>query len=173
MSVYSKNVSLKLTHAYKAGTNAGATATISAVSGKRIHLESIHGFNDAATIIEVRNALSGTVATSSGDATVTGTGTAFTTELEAGDTIRVTDTGEILVVSSITSDTSLEATANSSNNEASSAAVRLIAEFKPAAAGNINLAINGAIYGSVGKALDIALLSSTADCAVTAVGYTL
>jgi|TARA_Y100000310_G_scaffold90528_2_gene87817 hypothetical protein len=173
MSLFGKNVSVKLASVYKAGTNAGATATLLAVSGKTIYLESISGFNDAAAIIEVRNSLTGTIAITNTDATITGTGTAFTTELIVGDTIRHTDSAEVFIVDSITNDTSLEATVAASSTDASSAAVRLVAEFKPAAAGNINIVVGGSLFGSRGTTLDVALLSSTADCSITATGYTL
>lgn len=165
---------------YKAGTNAGATASIAAVSGKQIYLNSIHGFTDQSTIIEIRNDLTGTLSTTSGDATVTGTGTSFTSELEVGQAVRVTDTSEVLYVSSITSDTEFEATANSSNNEASSAAVVLHAEVKPyyddtwtADEALINYQFGGGIRSSKGKALDVVILASTANCAINAIGFTL
>jgi hypothetical protein len=173
MSLFSKNLSVKLASKYKAGTNAGASISLTAVSGKSIFLESINGFNDAATIIEVRNDLTGTIAIANTDATITGTGTFFTKELSVGNTIRHTDSGQVFEVLSIASDTSLEATTNASSTDVSSAAVRLIAEFKPSAAGNINITVGGAMWSSSGKALDIALLTSTADCSITATGYTL
>jgi hypothetical protein len=173
MSLYSKNVSVKLAHKYTAGTNAGATSTLPVVTGKRIYLESINGFNDAATIIEVRNDLTGTVATANTDETVTGTGTLFTKELEVGDTVRIQTTNEILIVDSITSDTSFEATVASGNTASGKVCTRLVAEFKPSAAGNINIQVGGGLYSSTSRALDVVMLASTADCALTAVGYTL
>ena len=54
---------------------------------------------------------SGTITTGTGTTTVTGSSTSFTTQVKAGDTIRVGDTA-IGVVSSVTNDTSLELTAN-------------------------------------------------------------
>lgn len=54
--------------------------------------------------------LTGTVATTDTDATVTGTGTKFTTELIVGDYITIADVGTKQVLS-IASDTSLELTA--------------------------------------------------------------
>jgi len=54
---------------------------------------------------------SGTITTGTGTTTVTGSSTSFTTQVKAGDTIRVGNTA-IGVVSSVTNDTSLELTAN-------------------------------------------------------------
>lgn len=62
----------------------------------------------------VVHAGTGTAATTSSDATVTGTGTAFLTEIEVGDIITIGSvTGEVL---SVASDTSLELTANAASS---------------------------------------------------------
>lgn len=156
---------------YAPGAGSGCTATLTPDSDKRAYLSYIFGFNDEAAVIEVRNALTGTLSTTSGDATVTGTGTLFLSELEPGDSIRVTDTSEVLVVSSITDDTHFEATANSGSNEASSAAVRMLAEFSTVANAPLDIQVNGALWSSYGKPLTIALLSSTSDCSLTVTGY--
>jgi hypothetical protein len=80
----------------------------------------------------VKHTLTGTVATSSGDATVTGTGTAFSTELAADDSILIGSTA--YTVLSITSDTSLELTANAAAT-ASAQTLKLVAaageDFRP------------------------------------------
>lgn len=155
------------------GTTAGCTVTLNAVTGKRLYLDSIHGFNDKKSVLEIRNDLTGTVSTTTGDATVTGTGTLFLTELVVGDTIRVTDTSEVLKVLSIASNTSLEATTNASNNEASSALVRLIARQITGVDEAIDYHCNGALWSSIGKSLTVALLTSTADCSLTVTGFNL
>lgn len=155
------------------GTNAGCTVTLNAVSGKRTYLDSIHGFNDKKSVLEIRNDLTGTVSTTTGDATVTGTNTLFLTELVVGDTIRVTDTSEVLKVLSIASNTSLEATTNASNNEASSALVRLIARQITVTNETIDYHCNGAMWSSIGKSLTVDLLTSTADCSLTVTGFNL
>ncbi len=54
----------------------------------------------------------GTVSVTNGDATVTGTGTAFSANVNAGDRFRVDGDDTSYVVSSITNDTSLELTTN-------------------------------------------------------------
>ena len=174
MSLFNKgNASPKQLTKYKAGTTTGAEVSLTAVTGKRIYLESLMGFADVATIIEVRNDLTGTLATTNTDATVTGTSTLFTTELVVGDTIRIGVTNEILEVLSITSNTSLEATTNSGFSQATTASERIIGEYKLAAAGNIAIPVGGAFYSSVGRGLDVKILTSTADCAITASGYSL
>jgi len=155
------------------GTNAGCTVTLNAVTGKRLYLDSINGFNDKKSVLEIRNDLTGTVSTTTGDATVTGTGTLFLTELVVGDTIRVTDTSEVLKVLSIASNTSLEATTNASNNEASSALVRLINRQITEVDKPFNFNCGGAMWSSIGKSLTVALLTSTADCSLTVTGFNL
>lgn len=62
----------------------------------------------------------GTIATTDTDATVTGTGTAFTTELAVGYKVK-TAGGQILEVDSITDDTHFEATAAATADEATAA----------------------------------------------------
>jgi hypothetical protein len=160
---------------YAAGTTLGASVVLTPDSDKRIYLAHIFGFTDSVNpaIVEVSNALTGTVSTSLGSPTVTGTGTNFTNELEVGDTIRITDTSEVLVVLSITSNTVLTATTNSANNELSSAAVRLIAEFSTEVSKNFNEKIDKNLWGSYGKAVTVALSASVADCAITASAFNL
>jgi hypothetical protein len=69
--------------------------------------------------------LTGTVDTTSGDATVTGTGTAFDTELAVGDIINIVGITGNLQVASIASATSLELTANASATVAGAAATQI------------------------------------------------
>ncbi len=61
-----------------------------------------------------------TVATTETSATVVGTGTAFLSDIVAGDIITIVDTGETKTVKSVTDDTHLVADSAFSNNETSS-----------------------------------------------------
>lgn len=58
--------------------------------------------------------LAGTVATTSGSTTITGTGTAFNTDFAEGDVIEI-DGGDTLTIASVASATSMTATANASS----------------------------------------------------------
>ena len=89
-------------------------------------------------------ALTGTLATTAGSATVTGAATAFTTELKVGDVIRIDDTGETLKVTAIASATSLTVDQVAENTEASSTGTRIngrAAGFTLGADGDVN--VNG------------------------------
>lgn len=66
--------------------------------------------------------LTGTVAVTAGANTVTGTSSAFLTEVKKGDIIRVTDTGESRLVRDVLSDTSLTVFDDWDTTDASSAA---------------------------------------------------
>jgi hypothetical protein len=75
---------------------------------------------------EVTYVLTGTVAKTASSPTITGTGTAFTSQLRAGDEIVVPGTAnERLVVQSITSDTSLTTTTNAANTATGQTASRV------------------------------------------------
>lgn len=63
----------------------------------------------------------GTIAVTNADATVTGTGTTFTDDLQVNDTIQIDGTKEVLRVLSITSDTELEATSTAVTSKSGSA----------------------------------------------------
>lgn len=76
---------------------------------------------------EILVALTGTVAKTNGSATLTGTGTAFTTELSVGMVISVPGGAtERAIVSAIASDTSLTVTANFANTSSGQTASRVI-----------------------------------------------
>lgn len=64
--------------------------------------------------------LTGTIATTSGSATITGTSTTFTTDYAAGDRIVITN-GDTLTLSSVTNNTTMTATANASTTVSGSA----------------------------------------------------
>ena len=64
---------------------------------------------------------SGTIATTAGSTAIVGTGTTFTTELQVGSVLYVTDTSESQVVKSITDDTNLTVGAAFGQTDASSA----------------------------------------------------
>lgn len=68
----------------------------------------------------LKTTITGTVATSSGSATLTGTGTSFTADLRVGSNIRVVDTTEVFRVMAIASDTSLTLDRNAGSTDASS-----------------------------------------------------
>jgi hypothetical protein len=155
----------------KVGTNAGVTATLAGISGSKIKLVAAIGESDLLTNVEIRKELTGLVSTANGDATVTGTGTLFLTELAAGDKVRITDTGELLTVLSVTNNLAFEATANSGSTEASSKIYKI--EDITAAAANAPVLpwlIPGLIESISGLGLQVALLSSTTDCHLTAYG---
>lgn len=78
---------------------------------------------DTATLLQslsIGATPTGTVSTTSGSATITGTNTIFT-DLRPGQQIIISDTSEVLTILSIASATSMSATANAANTEASSA----------------------------------------------------
>lgn len=64
--------------------------------------------------------LTGTVSVSSACNVITGSGTAFTTQLKAGDNVQIADTSEIKKVLSVTNNTSLILTSVISSSDASS-----------------------------------------------------
>lgn len=157
------------------GTNAGCSITLSAVAGRQRYLDTCTGFTDkvGGSVIEARTALTGTLSTTVGDATVTGTNTLFTTELEAGRLIRITDTSEYLTVLSITDATHFEATATSGSNEASSGAFMIAGRTSVDTANeNFNWTPQGAVKSVAGQALTVVILESTAACFANGVGFT-
>lgn len=68
-----------------------------------------------------KKTIAGTVAVTSGSATLTGTGTSFTTDIRRHSNIRITDTGEIYRVLEVASDTSATLDRNVTTTDASSA----------------------------------------------------
>jgi len=146
------------------GTNAGVICTLAGVTGSKLKLADIIGESDANTVVEIRKELTGTVSTAVGDATVTGTGTLFTTELAAGNQVRITDTGELLTVSSVTTALAFEATGNSGNNEASSKIYKIVAKFSILASDKMPDITPGMIESISGLGLQVAILTSTTDC---------
>lgn len=95
------------------------------------------------TAIPAKTAITGTVATSSGSAILTGTGTLFTSDLAVGDSI-VIGSGQAYFVSSIESDTSLTLT-QSVTSTASGLAVKK--DVVPTDAEFV-------VFSSIGKILD-------------------
>ena len=158
---------------YAAGTTGGCSVTLTPDSDKCVYLHSIWGFNDQANIIEIRNALTGTVSTTNTSAAVVGVGTKFLSELSPGDTIRVATSLEVLEVSSIADDTHLTTVAASGSTQATKAIVRLIAEIGTPTEVNhpISHFINKGLWGSRGKALTCQIIDSLADCSLTVTGY--
>lgn len=130
------------------------SSSISSSANSPTILKGVCGSNGAgATELIITAKLTGTVSTTSGDATVTGTGTSFTSELEVGDWVYIDDTGELLKVSSITNDTSFEATANSSNNEASSASGEILLKLSVEASKSFNHDLEGFAVAPPGQDL--------------------
>lgn len=153
----------------KFGTTDGASITVPAVTGKHIYIGAIHGATDLnQCTIEMTSPLSGTLSTASGDATVTGTGTDFINELYVGACVKVSDTSEILYVSSITDATHFEATANSNNDEASSSAILFMFSGEYSR-GNIDAHFaNGhpGFKGVYGKSVTVNMTDSTNTCSL-------
>jgi len=153
------------------GTNAGVTTTVPAEAGKAKYIDSVHGATDKNhALIEVYSPISGTVATTSGSKTVTGTGTDFINELYPGACIRVNDNTEILFVDVIASATSFTATANASNNEASSGAVLMLASMEYSK-GNIDGQFDRGYRGVIGKSISAKITESTSSCSLTVSSY--
>jgi hypothetical protein len=155
----------------KFGTTDGASITVPAQTGKSVYVDAIHGATDLNhCLIEVTSPLSGTVATTSGSATVTGTGTDFINELYIGACIRVADNSEVLYVSSITSKTSFTATANASNNESSSTAVLFLASTEYSK-GMIDNVYNPGFRSVYGKSITVNMTDSSSACSLGICAY--
>ncbi len=155
----------------KFGTTDGVSITVPAKTGKANYIDSIHGTTDLNhCTVEVTSPLSGTVATTSGSATVTGTGTDFINELYVGACIKVADNSEILYVQSIESATSFTATANSANNETTSTAVLFLLsmEFSKGAVDNH---FEQGLRGVYGKSITANMTDSTNACSLTVTAY--
>ena len=153
----------------KFGTTTGASITVPAVTGKHIFINAIHGANDLNhCTIEMTSPLSGTLSTTSGSATVTGTSTDFVNELYVCACVKVTDTSEILYVSSITDATHFTATANSSSNEASSAAVLFMfsAEYERGHIDDHFANGHPGYKGVYGKSVTVNMTDSTSACSL-------
>jgi hypothetical protein len=156
----------------KFGTTSGASITVPATSGRSTYIESIHGANDLNhCTVEITSPLTGKLSTTTGDATVTGTGTDFINELYVGACVKVGDTSEILYVSSITDATHFEATANSGSNETSSDAVLFMASIEYGR-GNIDDHFNGGFRGIRGKSVIVNMTDSTSACSLMVSSYT-
>ncbi|MCA1368065.1 hypothetical protein I6F15_11695 [Bradyrhizobium sp. BRP14] len=69
----------------------------------------------------VKTTIAGTVAVTSGSAALTGTGTTFTTQLRVGANVRLTDTGEIYRIASITDNLTATLDRSVTTSDASSA----------------------------------------------------
>jgi hypothetical protein len=153
------------------GTNAGVITTVPAESGKIKYISAVHGATDKNhATIEIYSPISGTVATTSGSKTVTGTGTDFINELYVGACIRINDNSEILYVDTITSKTAFEATANSANNEASSGAVLLLASMEYTK-GSIDGHFDRGFRCVMGKSISAKITESTSACSLGVSAY--
>jgi len=103
----------------KLPTLAAATDTVAldpADTAKNVYVKGMKVSEGTATNLTWKQrsqAKTGTVATTSSSATITGTGTDFDGEYAVGDEIVITD-GDTLEIQSIASDTSMTATANAS-----------------------------------------------------------
>lgn len=153
------------------GTNAGVVTTVPAEAGKIKYISAVHGATDKNhATIEIYSPISGTVATTSGSKTVTGTGTDFVNELYPGACIRVNDNTEILFVDTITSKTAFTATANASNNEASSGAVLMLASMEYTK-GAIDGHFDRGFRGVRGQSISAKITESTAACSLGVSAY--
>lgn len=153
------------------GTNAGVVTTVPAESGKIKYISAVHGATDKNhATIEIYSPISGTVATTSGSKTVTGTGTDFVNELYPGACIRVNDNSEILYVDVITSKTAFTATANASNNETSSGAVLLLASIEYTK-GSIDGHFDRGFRGVRGQSISAKITESTSACSLGVSAY--
>jgi len=152
----------------KTGTNAGVKATVSGVSGKKLRIVRVAGGSDKNTHVEIRTTQNGTIATTATSTAVVGTNTLFSSELVAGDKIRVTSNNELLTVATVTDDTNIVLSAAASNTVASSA-YELVKEKTPSLAnttidnGN-NIEI---IEGVTGKDVHAFITDSTSSCYLT------
>ncbi len=158
----------------KTGTNAGVKATVAGVLGKKLKFSRISGYSDTNTLVELRTTQTGTVATTSASTALVGTSTLFTTELQAGDYIRITSNNELLKVATITDDTNIVLSAASSNTVASSAYERVKEKFSALANTQINPSNNlEVVEGITGKDIHVFLTASTSACNLTVyAGYT-
>lgn len=152
----------------KTGTNAGVKATVSGVAGKKLRFVRVAGSSDKNTYIELRTTQTGTIAITATSTAIVGTNTLFTSELVAGDKIRVTSNNELLTVATVTDDTNIVLSAAASNTVASSA-YELIREKTYALAnttidnGN-NIEI---VEGVTGKDVHAFITDSTSNCYLT------
>ena len=152
-------------------TTGGCSVTFAAVSGRNIYLDAVTGFSDANSIIEAKTALTGTLATTV-DPTVVGTNTLFLTELAAGDIVKISDTSEYLEVLSVTTNLAFEATTSAVNVDASSVGHVIAGRSACLANTDINWQANGTVKGKEGKALIVALLTSTSAAHINCSTFT-
>ena len=117
--------------------SSNADITISAVTGrdfsevKQVFMDDPQSGQDFTANLKLSNQLklSGVVTTTSGDPTVTGFGTSFTTELKAGDHINIDGVGE-KIVASVTNATELELTTNGGTAQTTVGLTRLRAQLQ-------------------------------------------
>ena len=152
----------------KVGTNAGVKATVTGVTGKKLKFVRVAGVSDKNTYLELRTTQTGTIATTATSTAVVGTNTLFTSELVAGDKIRVTSNNELLTVATVTDDTNIVLSAAASNTVASSA-YELVRE-KTYALANTTID-NGnnieVVEGLSGKDVHAFITDSTSNCYLT------
>lgn len=112
-STITNAATLSISGAPVAGTNATITNTAAlVVESGNVGIGTGSPVSNLQITGNALSALTGTVSTTSGSATVTGSGTLFVTELNAGDAIKIGS--NIYTVSSITNNTSLVITVNAS-----------------------------------------------------------
>lgn len=160
-------------HAFGVGTNAGVSLSLTPPSDQRVQLTRIIGFTDKKEHVEVKSTMTGTIATTTSNAVVTGTGTKFLSELQIGDYIKVSDTNEYLKVLSIASDTSFTATATPANIASGKIGSKMLCEIQTVADVSFDLEFNGDIQGLLGRPVVVIILSSTSKARLTATGRSL
>lgn len=175
MGMYHSNAPAKNNKVKQAtGTNAGASVTFAAITGKSIYLDKVTGYTDSATsTVEAKTALTGTLATTSGSAVVVGTSTLFLTELALGDVVKIGTTGELMTVSILTDDTHFTATATSGNNQSTIASHVLCGKTGAIANTDVNWQANGTVIGKVGKALIVSIMTSASASFIQASTFVL
>ncbi len=157
-------------HKIGIGTNAGIALTLTPASGKSVFLTRIIGYTDKKDFVCAKSTLTGTVSTTSGSAVVTGVGTAFTSQLNVGDVVKVQTSNEYLTVSSIANDTQFTATGNSSSSQSTKAAWKVLFETQTVADVGFDLEFNGDVQGVYNRPVIVEIIGSTARCALTATG---
>ncbi len=149
-------------HAFSIGTNAGVSVTLTPESNQRVYLSSVIGYVDKKESVEIKTTLSGTLATTTANAVVTGTSTKFLSELAVGDYVKVSSTSEYLKVLSIASDTSFTATATPSNIASGLTGSKMLCEIQTVADIHFDLDLDEDYQGLLGRPVVVVILTSTA-----------
>ena len=123
------------------GLTSGATAAAAFTDAATTITSTATGGNwSAATSWAAQAGLNGTITSSTGSATVTGTGTSFSTATRVGALIETTGGTVIGTVQSITNNTSLVLTANATQN---SGGISWQTQFAPASGDTVTIATTG------------------------------